>query len=137
MKKSNLIIIFILSFLSLYGQDKTNYIGLGFYSVCCGTPSGEKVFDYIKLYKKENRITVIKAILITGQGKEGEHTYLLKLEELNKKQRKYFIMGLKKVLISISQKGDSGGINLIENLDRKTWENQIQTNRIKSLKVNL
>jgi hypothetical protein len=128
MKKKHFITLLFLSFINLYAQQKSTAIEIGFYSECCGTPSGEEVFNYIKTFKKQNKIASIQAVLVSGLGKEREHSYILKLAELNQKQKTTFVIGLKKVLAEHQPKNNSeGGINLIENIDPNKYQELKQT----------
>jgi hypothetical protein len=123
MSKKYLISLLLICCISLYPQQKSTAIEIGFYSECCGTPSDDIVLDYIKSFKSKNKITSIQAVKVSGLGKEGEHSYILKLKELNQKQKMMFIEGLKKVLASNPPKTNSdGGINLIENINENKYQ---------------
>ncbi len=117
MKNIFLTLIFI-TLLSNQGFSQEKYrIGIGFYSICCGTPDGKPIFDYIKTFKKANKIKDIEATLVSGLGKEGEHKYLFSLKELTKSQKIKFITKIKLICADFEKKRNTnqdGGMNFFE-----------------------
>jgi hypothetical protein len=115
----NFLFVFVLLFLGInHGFSQEKYqIGIGFYSICCGTPDGKPIFDYIKTFKKANKIKNIQATLVSGLGKEGEHKYLFTLKELSKSQRLKFISKIKTICTDFEKKRNTnqdGGMNFFE-----------------------
>jgi hypothetical protein len=100
-----------------FSQDNEERISIGFYSICCGTPDGKPIFDYIKTFKKANKIKDIQATLISGLGREGEHEYRFTLKELTKSQRIKFISKIKTICSDFEKKrnpNQDGGMTIQE-----------------------
>lgn len=111
---------------------------LSFTSACCGTPDGNRVFKYIKTFRAKNKISKIRATMVSPLGREGEHAYLLKLNELSKIQKVNFIKGLKKVVSTYQTKQPSdGSIYLTENESIKSWEKTIDISKLNTQNINL
>ncbi len=131
MKNIFLTLIFI-TITTNYGFSQEKYrIGIGFYSICCGTPDGKPIFDYINIFKKANKIKTIEATLVSGLGKEGEHKYLFSLKELSKSQRSKFISKIKLICADFEKKRNTsqdGGMNFFEIDSNKTEKETIIQN---------
>lgn len=110
-----LAILFLLAIHTAKAQDSTvtRYpVVVSFQSICCGVPSDSTVVSYISAFKRKNKLTGIEATQIGPMGKEGEYYLAFSLKELNKKQMKSFIAGLKKVK---KQPDETGEISFMEN----------------------
>ncbi len=79
---------------------------ISFQSQCCGVPSDSALRNFIKAFKKQNKIKKIIADHIGPMGREGEYYLAFKLKELNKKQAASFIKKIKKIEKLPSDKGD-------------------------------
>ena len=107
--------ICLLALHPVFAQDSTVTrfpVVVSFQSICCGVPSDSTVISYIRAFKKKNKLKSITATNIGPMGKEGEYYLAFSLKELNKKQVRTFISGLKKVK---KLPGETGEISFIEN----------------------
>ena len=96
--------------------DSTKYpLILKFYSIGSGVPGSQPLKDFINTYQNKNKLPELKATMVGGLGREGEYAILFPLKELNSTQRKKFIDTLSKVLPTLKDKSEAGGINMAQN----------------------
>lgn len=96
MKQLLTFIILALAFIPVFAFSQTNknYIVVGYSSVCCGTPSEKPIMDYVKIFKKENKLKPFE-MFVQGFGDEGDCAFYIGTDNLNSKLLKSFLDGLK------------------------------------------
>lgn len=84
---------------------KTYKVSVAFNSIGMGVPDEKPLVDYIKKFKKTNKIKFIAADRIGPLGREGEYKLGFSLKELKKAQQAAFIKGLKVVVSKMKDRG--------------------------------
>lgn len=106
-------------------------IVLGFYSICCGTPSGDELLNYVRKFIPHQNLKNVKITLVSGLGKEGEHDFLIEIPAITKMQKTVFLENLKKLAKMAPKNNSDGGVNIGEaenikqrytNTDRLTFK---------------
>lgn len=88
-------------------QTHTYAVIVSFNSMCCGVPSNEPVMKLIKSFKKQNKIKQVMVDSIGPMGREGEYYLAFSLTEFSKAQKVKFIQQLKKVAVTMKDKGSA------------------------------
>ncbi len=79
-----------------------------FQSECCGVPDDAPVRQFIRSFRKQQKIKKkLTAYHIGPMGKEGEYYLAFTLREMTKKQKKTFIKKLKVVTANLKDKGSA------------------------------
>lgn len=78
-----------------------------FNSECCGVPDSKPLLNYIKSFKKKNKLKAITAYRIGPMGKEGEYHLAFPLKELDKRRTLLFTNGVKAVAATMKDKGNA------------------------------
>jgi hypothetical protein len=110
-KKIYLVTIGFLLALSSFAQKdaaKTYKMVVSFSSIGTGVPGSQPIKDYIREFKKANKIDSITADRIGPLGREGEYKLAFTLKELCKKQQRSFIKGIRKVTAKMTGRGNAG-----------------------------
>lgn len=111
-------------------QTATVYpVVIQFQSECCGVPDDGPLRQFIRAFKKKNKIRKITAYHIGPMGKEGEYHLAFPLKELNKKQKVSFAKRLRIVTKSLKDKGRAEFVQQmkidITELGRATIEKEV------------
>ncbi|MDY3318295.1 hypothetical protein PG637_02590 [Riemerella anatipestifer] len=110
------LLLFFLFPLFTYSQGKINYITLGFASECCGPPSGDAIFDYIKEFKQKYNIKQFEGYVFGPLGPEGEHSFLINVKKLSDSNKTELVENIKTIIKN--HKEEWGGL-----IDISTYEN--------------
>ena len=111
MKKNlTILVLLLVASFALYAQDGGRKFPLvvQFASFCCGVPSDTSIVNYVRRFKKNNKIKTISAYKVGPMGREGEYYLAFPLVELNKKQEKKFVAEIANVKVA---EGDRGAIH--------------------------
>jgi hypothetical protein len=101
-----------------FAQNSETYaVVVSFNSMCCGVPSNEPVMKLIKNFKKQYKIKQVTVDSIGPMGREGEYYLAFRLKELSKGQKIKFIQQLKKITVTMKDKG-SADIRENETIDK-------------------
>lgn len=92
-------------------------IVLGFYSICCGTPSGEQIMKCVGMFIQHHNLKEVKITLISGLGKEGEHDFVIEIPAITKMQKVVLLENLQKLAKMAPKNNSDGGINVSETTD--------------------
>lgn len=106
-------------------QDGVYAVGVGFNSICCGTPSDDFLKTFVKAFNKNNKVS-ITADKLAGCGKEGEYVVLFHTQKLGAATGKKFIAELGKLipLQNIENKkadNSSGGLEILRNVKASAY----------------
>lgn len=89
-------------------------IVLGFYSICCGTPNGEQIMRYVRMFIQHHNLQNVKITLVSGLGKEGEHDFVIEIPAITKMQKVVLLENLHKLAKMAPKNNSDGGINVSE-----------------------
>ncbi len=105
--KTTLFICCILFCQPVFAQKtgSTYPLAVLFNSECCGVPNSKPLLNYIKTFRKKNKLKTISAYRIGPMGREGEYHLAFSLKELNKRQKPVFINGIKAVVATMKDRG--------------------------------
>jgi hypothetical protein len=89
-------------------------IVIGFYSICCGTPNGEQIMRYVRMFIQHHNLQNVKITLVSGLGKEGEHDFVVEIPAIKKMQKVVLLENLQKLAKMAPKNNSDGGINISE-----------------------
>lgn len=106
-------------------QEEVYAVGVGFNSICCGTPSDEFLKTFVKAFNKNNSVS-ITADKLAGCGKEGENVLLFHTQKLGAATGKKFIAELEKLipLQNLENKkadSSSGGLEILRDVKASAY----------------
>lgn len=120
------LLLILMASLSLM-QESHYAVLVNFRSMGTGVPSDKPLLAYVRAFREAHQQDSIQVDRIGPLGREGEYAIGFRLSELNSKQKKAFIQGLKKIRFTTG-KANEGSIQVTE---QPTDAPQAQTRTMK------